>query len=103
MESAKLVVCTPAELQDIVSQAVGAALKYAPLQEDVPDPEAVFTAQQGADFLQVSLPTYREWDKKGYVKRRTIAGEIRYLKSELIQALKLPEVRRTARRKASSN
>ena len=63
------------------------------------DPEAVLTAAQAAEFFQISLPTFREWDKRGLVPRRVIAGEIRYLRSELIASLQEPKVNRVVKRK----
>ena len=63
------------------------------------DPEQILTATQAAELLQVSLPTFREWDKRGYLARRTIAGEIRYLRSEIIASLQKPEVSRVQSRK----
>ncbi len=63
------------------------------------DPEQILTATQAAELLQVSLPTFREWDKRGYLARRTIAGEIRYLRSEIIASLRKPEISRVQKRK----
>jgi len=83
--------------REVVREEAAAIGKIPPLPND---PEQVMTAAQGAEFLQVSLPTFRSWDRQGLVQRRLIGSKVRYLKSELIASLQKPEVKRTARRKS---
>jgi hypothetical protein len=99
----KVVLSTEEDITAIVVNAVEAVLRYTPVtQPALTDPEAILTASQAAELLQVSLPTFRSWDRKGLVQRRLIGGEVRYLRSEIIASLKLPEVKRTAGRRKST-
>lgn len=65
-----------------------------PLPEEKP-----LTRQQAADFLQVTPPTLDAWVKAGLVERRVIANEVRFLPSDLLAALKKPEISRVQSRR----
>lgn len=65
-------------------------------------PDEPLTRKRGAEFYGVTEPTFDLWEKRGYFQRRYIAGEPRYLRSELLAALKRPELKRAVRRKSST-
>lgn len=77
------------ELQDsikcIVKHEVDRILTSTPTPE--PEPEYL-TRHQVANLYGISLPTLHEWTKTGKIKAKRIGSRVRYLKTDVYNALK---------------
>lgn len=51
--------------------------------------EKLFTREEAAQFLSISLPTLNEWTKKGKIKCHQIpgTGRVYYLRSDLLNSV----------------
>lgn len=75
-------------IQPIVYDAVKAATPHstAPLANPV-EPDELLTPEGTAQLLKVSKVTVWDWSKRGILKKHSIGNQVRYLRSEVLEAV----------------
>lgn len=84
------IILSPVPLPDLVSEianAVRAQLAAAP-QPAPPEPEELLTRKEAAGLLAVTLPTLREYTRRGYLTAYRIGTRVRYKRSEVVDGLR---------------
>lgn len=84
------IILSPVPLPDLVSEianAVRAQLAAAP-QPAPPAPEELLTRKEAAELLAVTLPTLREYTRKGHLTAYRIGTRVRYKRSEVVDGLR---------------
>lgn len=77
------------EFRTVIQDAVKMAMvDLIPKQQPKDNTPELFTRNETAEYLGVSLPTLGDWTKKGIIKGLRIAGRVRYRKSDVSNALK---------------
>lgn len=75
----------PAELAGLIANALRPHLAKA--NTAAPEPEELLTRKDAAGVLRITLPTLREYTKRGILKGYRIGSRVRYKRSEVIAAL----------------
>jgi len=93
---------TAGKLEDLVSGAVLTGLRVfqqrgEKLAQGQPEEEQVLTREQAAHLLGVTLPTLREWTKKGVVPGYRLESRVFYKRSEVLASLQRIRTAKTAR------
>lgn len=74
-------------LRPIVYEAVKAVSQpSAPIPVAV-EPDELLTPEETAKLLKVSKVTIWDWCRRGILKKHTIANQVRYLRSEVLEAV----------------
>lgn len=93
------IVLSPLPLTDLVgaiARAVCTEMDTRPQTATLP-PEALLTRVEAADLLGITLPTLREYTKRGLVVGYRIASRVRYKRSEVLgslQQIRTPKLKR---------
>jgi excisionase family DNA binding protein len=99
MEESTIIVGLPAgKLEDMIAGAVLTGLRvYHNGKENghAQEPEALLTRDQAAQLLGITLPTLRDYTRKGYVTGYRIGTRVRYKRNEVLDSL---QRMRTAKR-----
>ena len=75
-------------IKGIVRNEIESAISQT-LQFQDPEPDqSLITRKDAASILGVSLPTLNEWTKTGLIRAKRIGTRIRYLRSDVYNALK---------------
>ena len=87
-----LIIITPLDLDFLITQSVGKAVKEAlssleSLSSSEIKPE-LLTRKEACKALKISLPTLGDWTRRNLLKSYTIGGRIYYKSDELEKALK---------------
>lgn len=86
----------PDELSRMIATAVRAELDAHP-NASLPDPEELLTRQQAAQLLGITLPTLREYTRKGHLSGYRIGTRVRYKRNEVLDGLARMRYAKTAR------
>ena len=98
MESKFILHSTPVnDLKEIIKEVVTGVLKDSS-KELQPDSNKLYTRQEVADLLGLSLPTVHTYTQEGIIKGYRLGTQIRYKHSDVEKALKEIEVIKYARR-----
>lgn len=54
---------------------------------DKPEPDELLTPEETAKLLKVSKVTVWQWEKVGILKKHHIGNQVRYLRSEVLNAV----------------
>lgn len=80
---------------DNLEQRIAASVKKAitdALAERFPaaqdETDELMTQQEACEFLKITVQTLINWRKKGMIKAHTIGGQVRYLKRDILDAVK---------------
>ena len=102
MEESTIIVGLPAgKLEDMIAGAVLTGLRvYHNGKENahVQDPEALLTRAEAAQLLGITLPTLREYTRRGLVEGYRIGTRVRYKRSEVLSSLQRMRTAKTARK-----
>lgn len=82
-------ILSPIPLPDLVSEianAVRSGLSDAPPTATAP-PEELLTRKATAELLGITLPTLREYTRRGYLTAYRIGARVRYKRSEVVDGL----------------
>ena len=76
---------------DVLVQAIADAIVLNEKRKEMTIPkvhhdDVLFTREEAAEFLRISLPTLAKYTQRGVVKGRCIGNRILYRKSELLIA-----------------
>lgn len=86
-----LIITSPEDLEILISQATIKAVKDALVDfqkgNDTDLKPELFTRKEACKALKISLPTLRDWTKRGLLKSFTLGGRIYYKSEELEKAL----------------
>lgn len=81
-------------LEDMISQAVLTAIRVYRAAEERsrppatdPAPEELLTRDQAAQLLGITLPTLRDYTRRGYVTGYLIGTRVRYKRNEVLDSL----------------
>ncbi|HEY1062733.1 MAG TPA: helix-turn-helix domain-containing protein [Daejeonella sp.] len=79
-----------AEFQELIAQAVANALKdlMGALNINQSNEKNIFTRQETAEILNISLPTLRSYTKQGIIKSCTLGYKVRYRLEDIQEAIK---------------
>lgn len=84
------IVLSPVPLTDLVNEIVR-AVRADMDTAAAPPPEELLTRQETAKQLHVTLPTLRDYTRRGYVKGYRIGNRVLYKRNEVLAAL--PQIR----------
>ena len=91
MEESTIIVGLPAgKLEDMIAGAVLTGLRvYHNGKENaqVQEPEALLTRSEAAALLGITLPTLRDYTRRGYVAGYRIGTRVRYKRNEVLDNL----------------
>lgn len=93
------IVLSPIPLPDLlgeITKAVRSELD-ARSQPVTPSPEELLSRQQAATLLGVTLPTLRDYTRKGYLIGYRIGSRVRYKRNEVLEGLARMRYAKTAR------
>lgn len=90
------IVLSPVPLTDLVNEIVRA------VRADIdtaaaPQPEELLTRQETAKQLHVTLPTLRDYTRRGYVKGYRMGNRVLYKRNEVLNALQQMRTAKQAR------
>ena len=86
------IVLSPVPLTDLVNEIVRA------IRADIdtaaaPQPEELLTRQETAKQLHVTLPTLRDYTRRGYLKGYRMGNRVLYKRNEVLNALQQQRMR----------
>lgn len=84
------------ELVDGIAKAVRDEIAAQPAANP-PQPEELLSRKDTAELLRITLPTLREYTRRGLVKGYRIGARVRYRRSEVLAALAPIATRKTTR------
>ncbi len=79
MNTQTLIMLTPEELRDMISEAVKNNSAAPVIKQD----EGLYTRQEVADKFHITLPTLRSWDIRGVIKSVKIGGRRYYRRGDI--------------------
>lgn len=101
MEESTIIVGVPAgKLEDMIAGAVLTGLRvYNNGRERAADhaPEELLSRHDAAQLLGITLPTLREYTRKGYLTGYRIGTRVRYKRNEVLDSLQRMRYAKTAR------
>lgn len=90
------IVLSPVPLTDLVGQIVR-AIRADMDNATPPPPEELLTRVETAKQLHVTLPTLRQYTRRGYVKGYRMGNRVLYKRSEVLNALQQMRTAKQAR------
>jgi excisionase family DNA binding protein len=101
MEESTIIVGLPAgKLEDMIAEAVLTGLNVYhnhPRNVPGPPPEELLTRAQAAKLLGITLPTLRDYTKRGLVEGYRIGTRVRYKRTEVLGSLQRMRTAKGAR------
>lgn len=102
MEESTIIVGLPAgKLEDMIAGAVLSGLRVYHNGRENPQvtaPEELLTRAEAAKLLGITLPTLREYTRRGLVEGYRIGIRVRYKRSEVLNSLQRMRTAKTARK-----
>lgn len=84
----EMVLITVEKLREIIIEGASVAVKHhSPRLAPVTEPDELLTPEETAKLLKVSKVTVWDWEKRGILKKHTIGNQVRYLRSEVVNAV----------------
>lgn len=94
------VILTSILLTDLVSELALVMRKELDARQQTAHPpaEELLTRKQAAELLGITLPTLREYTRRGYLTGYRIGTRVRYRRSELVDGLQRMRYAKSAQR-----
>lgn len=90
------IVLSPVPLTDLVNEIVR-AVRADMDTAAAPQPEELLTRQETAKQLHVTLPTLRDYTRRGYLKGYRMGNRVLYKRNEVLDGLKRIRTAKQAR------
>lgn len=90
------IVLSPVSLTDLVNEIVR-AIRADMDTAAAPQPEKLLTRRETAKKLHVTLPTLRDYTRRGYLKGYRIGNRVLYKRNEVLNALQQIRTAKQAR------
>jgi excisionase family DNA binding protein len=90
MDATNFILTTPEQLKTLVLESVAVAFQHhrpAVATATSADTDVLLTPEETAKLLKVSKVTVWDWTRRGILKKNTIGNQVRYLRSEVLEAL----------------
>ena len=84
----EMIVMTADQVRTMMIEAASIAVKHnQPKPVQLALVEELLTPDETGKLLKVSKVTVWDWTKRGILKKHTIANQVRYLRSEVLEAV----------------
>lgn len=89
MDAANFILTTPDQLKTLVLESVAVAFQHhRPVISNSAPLDELLTPEETAKLLKVSKVTVWDWEKRGILNARRIGNQVRYLRSEVVGAVR---------------